>query len=106
MMHVRYQCPGDPVDDALLLFGGEFLQMNPDRAIVITNADGGEPTRIPMGDDIVCDACNAGVDVTDPCVLTPRRLYCWTCGDEWVLKHLRRDAPPTPVAMPRRQPRA
>jgi hypothetical protein len=88
MIRIAYQYPGDPISLAILCFGAEFLLLEgPNRSMTFTI--GGETIVVPLGNDIVCDCCNATVRDVDPCVLTPdvSRLYCWTCGDEYVVKH-------------------
>lgn len=89
MLRLKYQYPGDPVSDVILLHGQEFLDKQPkDRAIVISGGDRPDE-RIPLGDEIVCDLCNAEVGKLDPCAWTPRGLYCRKCAEEWILPHVK-----------------
>jgi len=79
--------PGDPTSKVELMFGAEFTHANPDREIVIYGGDIAQ--HIPV-DEIICDTCNAGVELYDPCAVTESRLYCWACFLEWIKPYLTR----------------
>jgi hypothetical protein len=89
-MIFEWQYPEDPVEQGEVLTGKVFKLRNPNRYIGISTAT--EETHIPVT-DAICDACNDEVKDEDPCILSHRRLYCWTCAKEWVLKYFTRALP-------------
>jgi len=88
MIEVTYLYPNDPPTKARLMFGAEFLVLNPNREWAISDGTTGEKLASGLVDEIICDACNALVGETDPCAVSYDRLYCWDCTREWILKYL------------------
>lgn len=85
----RFQYPGDPVTEVEWTTGQEFLNANPIRETRITVE--GEPTIvIPVGDEIICDCCNAEVLPADECALALDRLHCMACATKWIVPYLLR----------------
>jgi hypothetical protein len=90
VLTVKYEYPGDPVLDAHLMFGAEFKHWRGPGYMRVgsVNADGEFVIDSEQViEEAICDLCNKEVQDIDPCVLTVDRLYCWTCAEEWVLKH-------------------
>lgn len=87
MTTIHYRFPNDPVIEAHVMFGAEFLEQQPNRRTTITTGDGDVIYDEPLGTEIVCDCCNATVLDVDPCAIAAQRLYCWPCAKEWILKH-------------------
>jgi hypothetical protein len=92
MITVLYEYPGDPRDRCDLVFGAEFLQTQSHREIRISAA-GMPDAVIPVGNEIICDACNAEVREIDPCAVTGYRLYCWPCAQKYILPYVRLEEP-------------
>lgn len=98
-MKRQYRYKTDPIDTAEFLFVQEFLDKTPDRSIKVSELgpDGQWHTtaETPIGDDVLCDLCNAALRPIDPCVLTndATRLYCWTCASTWIIPYLLPEAP-------------
>jgi hypothetical protein len=93
MITIRYQFKSDPVTEAQLLFGKEFLAQDPNRGMRITDGNGNVIYEAPL-DEVICDSCNVTVAGVDPCAHVPDvgRLYCWTCAKEYVLPYRLADA--------------
>ena len=88
MITIRYKFKSDPITEAYLMFGQEFLAQDPNRAMKITTGDGTVIFQAPI-DDVICDRCNRTIDTVDPCANVPDvgRLYCWPCATEHVLPY-------------------
>ncbi len=80
----RWRYPGDPVLTATVQTGAEFLASQPQPREIVIYGGTDPPERIPMGDEIVCDCCNAGIGLDDVTTLTADRLYCATCAAKWI----------------------
>jgi hypothetical protein len=89
MLTIRYQYKDetgtDPVAEAWLTFGKIFKTGNPDRRVKVTDLRGIVFYDSGPLDEAVCDLCNAEVGDYDPCVSADHTLYCWPCGQKWVL---------------------
>lgn len=90
MIQVGYSYPGDPPATARFMFGAEFKRFMRNGGpgfIRFLGADGEVQDEIQF-EEIVCDACKAGVEDHEPCASASGRLYCWPCAGRWILPHL------------------
>ena len=81
---LKFQYPGDPVLDVVLLTGAEFRRLHPDREIVFYGAD---IQRIPVT-EVLCDLCSAQIADDVFCALSHSSLYCQTCYQQWIVPYL------------------
>lgn len=85
MIVFKYHYPGDPPSTAHLMFGEEFLRHvrmgKPGEMKITSIGKDGEESEIfrTSFDEIICDRCNAQIQLDDPCALTDHHLYCWDC---------------------------
>lgn len=85
MIVFHYHYPGDPPNTAHLMFGEEFIREvrrgKPGEIKISTIAKDGTETETfsTKFDEIVCDRCNAEIQLDDPCALTDHSLFCWDC---------------------------
>jgi hypothetical protein len=83
----RWQYPGDPAATVTIQSGREFLasQPRPREIVVLTEIS---EEHIPMGDQMLCDACNVDLSPDDWTALSEGRLYCRSCYDECIHPYL------------------
>jgi len=83
--HFHY--PGDPVFPVVLQSGREFLASQPrPREVIVRTCDAEH--RWDVGNDIVCDSCNAEIGPDDRLAFTMNRVYCPTCTAQWITPYL------------------
>ena len=79
---MRY--PGDPHVEIIEMTREEFLAAFPDRKLVLVGYDdqGNETNRqeYPLGDDVVCDLCNAEITGTLYLGYRGSRAHCPACA--------------------------
>lgn len=63
----------------------EFLGENPQRSIQIWSVEGVETIPVPE-DLVICDVCNADIEV-DVFLVAESRVYCKLCATKYVLPH-------------------
>jgi hypothetical protein len=84
----KYRYPGEPDDNAVFMFGLQFLRLNPNRSMQMTDLEGNAfAPPIPVH-EIICDTCNAEIQLWDPCCEVLNRLYCWNCTKKWLLQYI------------------
>lgn len=87
MTLATFRYPGDPDLPVQLLTGREFLASQPKPREVVFY--GNDVQRFDLGDQIICDQCNADVKPDDACALVDAsRLYCATCMARWITPYL------------------
>ena len=88
MTTVYYHFPGDLIRAAILQTGREFLASEPRPREVVLHVEGEVKFRHDLGDELICDACNADIPLDAQTALTGNRLYCPPCIAKWITPYV------------------